>query len=44
MQAQPPIAVSTWSMHNLLGIMHENGPGVEPDRLRRVIRSRRGDA
>ena len=24
----PPIAVSTWSLHNLLGIMHENGPGT----------------
>jgi Xylose isomerase-like TIM barrel len=26
----PPIAVSTWSLHNLLGITHTNGPGVTP--------------
>lgn len=30
MQAQPPIAVSTWSLHNLLGITYANGPGVRP--------------
>jgi Xylose isomerase-like TIM barrel len=26
----PPIAVSTWSLHNLLGITYVNGPGVTP--------------
>jgi sugar phosphate isomerase/epimerase len=25
-----PIAVSTWSLHNLLGVTHANGPGVTP--------------
>ena len=27
---QPPIAVSTWSLHNLLGVTYANGPGVTP--------------
>ncbi len=30
MPVQPPIAVSTWSLHNLLGITYANGPGVTP--------------
>jgi sugar phosphate isomerase/epimerase len=30
MQALPQIAVSTWSLHNLLGITYANGPGVTP--------------
>jgi sugar phosphate isomerase/epimerase len=30
MQTLPPIAVSTWSMHHLLGITYANGPGVTP--------------
>jgi sugar phosphate isomerase/epimerase len=26
----PRVAVSTWSLHNLLGVTHANGPGVTP--------------
>ena len=26
----PQIAVSTWSLHNLLGVTYANGPGVTP--------------
>jgi sugar phosphate isomerase/epimerase len=28
--SKPLIAVSTWSLHNLLGVAHANGPGVTP--------------
>jgi hypothetical protein len=30
MTALRPIAVSTWSLHNLLGVTYVNGPGVTP--------------
>jgi sugar phosphate isomerase/epimerase len=30
MMSLPPIAVSTWSLHNLLGVTYANGPGVTP--------------
>ena len=30
MPTQPPIAVSTWSLHNLLGITYANGSGTTP--------------
>jgi Xylose isomerase-like TIM barrel len=30
MPALPPIAVSSWSLHNLLGVTYANGPGVTP--------------
>ena len=30
MHTSPPIAVSTWSVHNLLGVTYANGPGVAP--------------
>jgi sugar phosphate isomerase/epimerase len=30
MTAPPPIAVSTWSLHNLLGVTYANGPGATP--------------
>ncbi len=29
--ALPQIAVSTWSLHNLLGVTYANGPGVTPN-------------
>jgi sugar phosphate isomerase/epimerase len=29
-RGMPPIAVSTWSLHNLLGVTYANGPGVTP--------------
>jgi sugar phosphate isomerase/epimerase len=28
--SKPSIAVSTWSLHNLLGVTYANGPGVTP--------------
>jgi sugar phosphate isomerase/epimerase len=30
MNPAPQIAVSTWSLHNLLGVTYANGPGVTP--------------
>jgi sugar phosphate isomerase/epimerase len=31
MNPAPQIAVSTWSLHNLLGVTYANGPGIIPD-------------